>query len=251
MSQRFAIAILIATSLLASAPASAADLKVLGAGPVERPFNTLVPGFTRDTGHKAEGVFDTVGVILSMLKKGDKADIIILSPVGMDELEKAGALVAGTRIEVGRAANGLGVRAGAPAPDISTPDAVKKALLAAKTIGYVDPAVGASNGIFFASVIKKLGITDEVNKKATLFKRGHQVASALADGKVEIGNTSLTELAADKGVRVVGPLPKGIDLFTPYVAAVATASPNADAARALIAYLMRPASREQFKADGL
>src|SRR4029078_12453087 len=114
--------------------------------------------------------------------------------------------------------------------DISTPDAVKAALLKARTVGYVDPAGGATNGIFFAGVIKKLGIADEVNKKATLFKRGHQVATAVAEGKVEIGNTSLTELAADKGVRVVGTLPKGIDLSTPYVAAVAAASPNAEAA---------------------
>jgi molybdate transport system substrate-binding protein len=251
MSPRIALAILFAASLFAPSPTNAADLRILGAGPVERPFKALMPGFTRDTGHKAEGVFDTVGVILGKLKKGERADIIILSPVGMDELEKAGALVAGTRVEVGRAANGLGVRAGAPVPDISTPDAVKNTLLAARTIGYVDPAVGASNGIFFASVIKKLGIADEINKKATLFKRGHHVATAVADGKVEIGNTSLTELAADRGVQVVGPLPKGIDLFTPYVAAVATASPNADAARALIAYFMQPASRAQFKADGL
>jgi molybdate transport system substrate-binding protein len=232
-------------------PSSAADLKLLGAGPVERPFKTLVPGFTRLTGHTAEGVFDTVGVILAKLSKGERADIIILSPAGMDALEKSGSLVAGTRIEMGRAANGFGVRAGAPLPDISTLEAVKSTLLAARTVGYVDPAVGASNGIWFAGVIKRLGIADEVNGKATLFKRGHEVATALAEGRIEIGNTSLTELAADKGVRVVGPLPKGIDLSTPYIAAVAATSAHADAARALIAYLTQPASREQFKTDGL
>ena len=113
------------------------------------------------------------------------------------------------------------------------------------------PATGASNGIFFAGLIKKLGIADEVNKKAVLVMRGHIVATALAEGKVEIGNTSLTELAPHKGVRVVGPLPDPLGTVTLYVAAVASTSANADAARALIAYFMRPASREQFKADGL
>ena len=251
MSHRIAAAIGIAACLLAPTTAGTAELKVLGAGPVERPFKVLVAGFTRETGHKVEGVFDTVGVIQKRIASGEKPDIVILSPVAMDALDKSGSLVAGTRVEVGRAASGLAVRAGAPAPDISTPDALKKALLAARTVGYVDPATGASNGVFFAGLIKTLGIADEVNKKAVLFTRGHMVASALADGKVEIGNTSLTELAPHKGVRVVGPIPDPLGLVTPYVAAVATTSAHADAARALIAYFMRPVSRDQFKADGL
>jgi molybdate transport system substrate-binding protein len=251
MSHRFAVAIMIAGSLLAAAPANAADLKILAAGPIERPFHALVAGFTRETGHRAEAEFDTVGVIQKRIKAGEKPDIIILSPGAMDDLDKSGLLVAGTRIEVGRAASGLAVRAGAPVPDISTPEALRKTLLAARTVAYVDPATGANNGIFFAGLIKKLNIADEVNKKAVLVKRGHEVATTLAEGKAEIGNTSLTELAPHKGVRVIGPIPDPLGTVTSYVAAVATSSAHGDAARALIAYFMRPASREQFKADGL
>lgn len=251
MSQGVAVAILIAGSLLAAAPANAADLKILGAGPIERPFEALIAGFTRETSHRAEGAFDTVGVILKRIKAGEKPDIIVLSPGAMDELEKSGLLVAGTRIELGRAASGLAVRAGAPVPDISTPDALKRTLLAARTVAYVDPATGASNGIFFAGLITKLNIADEINKKAVLVKRGHEVATALAEDRAEIGNTSLTELAPHKGVRVVGAIPDPLGTVTIYVAAIAASSAHTDAARALLAYFMRPASREQFKADGL
>ena len=251
MAHRFASAILMATSLMAATASYGAELKVLAAGPIERPFDALLNGFTKETGHTAHGVFDTVGILQKRIMAGESPDIIILSPGAMNELEKAGLLVSGTRVEVGRAASGLGVRAGAPVPDISTPDALKKTLLTARTVAYVDPATGANNGIFFAGLIKKLGIADEVNKKAVMVVRGHMVAAALAEGKAEIGNTSLTELAPHKGVRVVEPIPDPLGTVTVYVAAVSSKSANADAARALIAYFMRPTSREQFKADGL
>src|SRR5262245_64600930 len=126
--RRIALSVLTALPLtFAAVQSDAADLKVLGAGPVEHPFKELMPAFTQATGHKAEGTFDTIGVIERKLKAGEKPDILILTAAAMDEMMKAGSLIPGSNAEVGRGTSGLAVRAGAPAPDISTPDALKRA----------------------------------------------------------------------------------------------------------------------------
>src|SRR4051794_28800420 len=252
VARRIALTMLTAIPLtFAVGQSSAAELKVLGAGPLEHTFKELMPAFTQATGHKAEGTFDTIGVIERKLNAGEKADILILTAAAMDEMTKAGSLIPGSNAEVGRGTSGLAVRAGAPAPDISTPDALKRTLIVARSVAYVDPAVGATNGIFFARLLERLGVADEVNKKATLFRRGYEVAQAVADGRAEIGNTSLTELAPHKGVTVLGPIPEPLGLVVTYVAGVSSASPNAEAARALISFLTTPEARVRFKAAGL
>jgi len=250
--RRIALSLLIAAPFaFAAAQSGAADLKVLGAGPVEHTFKELMPAFTQATGHKAEGTFDTIGVIERKLRAGEKPDVLILTSAAINEMTKAGSLILGSNAEVGRGTSGLAVRAGASVPDISTPDALKRTLIAARSVAYVDPAVGATNGIFFAQLLERLGVADEVNKKASLFRRGYEVAQAVADGHAEIGNTSLTELAPHKGLTVVGPIPEPLGLVVTYVAGVSSASPNTEAARALISFLTTPEARERFKAAGL
>ena len=250
--RRATFSILTAMSLgFAVAHTRAAELTVLGAGPVDGTFQKLVPAFTRATGHKVEATFDTVGAVQNKLKAGEKADIIILSAAAIDELDKAGALLPGSGVEVGRGMSGLAVRAGERVPDISTPDALKATLLAVRSVAYVDPAAGATTGIFFAGLLERLKIADEVNKKAVLLQRGFQVAEAVAEGRAEIGNTNLTELIPHKGVTVVGPLPEPLGLVIAFVAAVSSTSANRDPARALIAFLTSPEARAQFKAAGL
>jgi len=236
---------------LAVAPARAVDLKVLGAGPVDGTVRQLAIAFTRATGHSVEATFDTVGAVQNKLKAGETADVIILSAAAMDELDKAGALIAGSGVEVGRGMSGLAVRAGAPVPDIATADALKATLLAARSVAYVDPAAGATTGIFFARLLERLKIADEVNRKAVLVRRGFQVAEAVADGRAEIGNTNLTELIPHKGVTVVGPIPEPLGVVIPFVAAVSATSAQREPARALIAFLTSPEARAQFKAAGL
>jgi len=250
--RRATFSILTAMSLgFAVAHTRAAELTVLGAGPVDGTFQKLVPVFTRATGHKVEATFDTVGAVQNKLKAGEKADIIILSAAAIDELDKAGALLPGSGVEVGRGMSGLAVRAGERVPDISTPDALKATLLAVRSVAYVDPAAGATTGIFFAGLLERLKIADEVNKKAVLLQRGFQVAEAVAEGRAEIGNTNLTELIPHKGVTVVGPLPEPLGLVIAFVAAVSSTSANRDPARALIAFLTSPEARAQFMAAGL
>ena len=235
----------------AAARSQSAELKVLGAGPVEGTFKELVVTFARDTGHKVEGTFNTVGFLENLLKNGAKPDILILSASAMEEMEKAGSILAGTRVEIGRATSGFAVRVGAPVPDISTPETMKRTLLAARSVSYVDPAGGGTTGVHFARVLERLGIAEEVNKKAIRPNRGAQVAEAVADGRAEIGNTNLTELVPNKGVKVVGPLPDPYGLVISYVGGVTSTSANKDAARALLARLTSADARERFKAAGL
>jgi len=235
----------------AGGPAGAAELKVMGAGPLERPFEEIVATFARESGHKAAGTFNTVGWLQDKLKAGEKADILILTASAMEAMEKAGSVVAGSRIEVGRATAGFAVRAGAPAPDISTPEALKKTLISARSVSYVDPAGGGTTGIHFAAMLTRLGIAEEINRKAIRPQRGSQVADAVADGRAEIGNTNLSELVPNKGVKVIGPIPDPHGLVISYVGGIATDSPNPEAARALLAVLTSPAAREKFRAAGL
>jgi molybdate transport system substrate-binding protein len=132
-----------------------------------------------------------------------------------------------------------------------SPDAVKKTLLAARTVAYVDPAGGGTTGVFFARLLTRLGIADEINRRAIRPQRGAQVAEAVADGRAEIGDTNLTELVPHKGVKVIGPIPEPLGLVIPYVGGISSASTNREAARAFLAALTNPAAREKFKAARL
>ncbi len=252
MYRRVALSILTAIPLALSAGhAGAAEIYVVGAGAIEEPFEALSAEFSKANGHKIHAIFGPVGGMQAKLKGGEKADVIVLSTAAMDELDKAGSLVAGSRAELGRAVAGVAVRAGAPAPDISTPDAFKKALQAARTVAYTNPAAGGTAGIYMAGLLEKFGITEEIKKKALLQNSGSAVADAVANGAAEIGISFTSELLPNKGVKVVGVIPQSIGLTVSYVAALSSASKEAEPARALIAYMTRPASRDHFKEAGL
>src|SRR5437867_10251432 len=135
---------------------------------------------------------------------------------------------------------GVGVRDGAPKPDISTVDAFKRALLEAKSIVYVDPASGATSGTHFASVLQKLGIADAVKPKTKLVPGGYP-AELVAKGEVELVVHQISEIVPVKGVALVGPLPKDLQKITTYSAGLAARSAVPEAARAFIAFLARPA----------
>ena len=136
-------------------------------------------------------------------------------------------------------------------PDVATPETFKQALVAARSVAYTNPAAGGTAGIYMAGLLEKLGIADEVKKKALLQASGPAVAEAVASGTAEIGISFTSELLPKQGVKVVGPLPQSIGLVVTYAAAVASGSQQADAARALVTYMTRPASRDHFKEAGL
>ena len=133
---------------------------------------------------------------------------------------KPAARAAGSVIDLGRTVTGVAVKQGAPAPDISTPENFKQALLAARGVSYSDPAAGGSSGNYFAGLLEKLGIAEEIGKKAVLGKRGYEVAQAVVDGRAELGTTFISELLTVPGVTIIGPLPGELYFANTYTAAI-------------------------------
>jgi molybdate transport system substrate-binding protein len=228
-----------------------ADIKVMSTGAVEPMVKLFAPVFERETGHKANLNFGTAGGLRERLGKGEAADLIILPAAAMEAMDKAGKLVPGTRTDLGRTVTGIAVKDGAPAPDMSTPEAFKQALIKAKGVSFSDPAAGGSSGTYFAGLLQKMGIADEVNRKAVLGKRGYEVAQAVVDGRAEIGTTFISELLTVPGVRIIGPLPGELYFANTYTAGIPVESRQQDAAKALLRVLTNPQTRDKWVAAGL
>jgi molybdate transport system substrate-binding protein len=237
------------TTAIAGAPAQAAEVKVLSAGAVRSIVTELAKAYEKETGHTVTLAFGTVGVVRQKLA-AEPADVVIMSDTGIEETLKQGGIVAGSRTDLARTGMGVAVREGAPRPDISTPETFKQALLAAKSITYVDPAQGATSGMHFASVLQRLGIADQVKAKTTLVPGGYP-AELVAKGQVELVVHQISEIVPVKGVTLVGPLPKELQKVTVYAAGVAAKSAAPELARGFIAFLTRPAFRTKFAEAGL
>jgi molybdate transport system substrate-binding protein len=227
-----------------------AKLKVLCARSMHKVVEGINIDFARATGHAAHIMFGTVGALQAKIDAGERADVLVLSEPGIARLEAAGALVPGTRREVARTSIGVAVREGAPVPDISTPDAFKAALVAARAIAFSDAAVGGSAGVHLARLFEQMGLGETVKAKGMPQKNGGEVATRVAEGSAEIGMTLIAEIAPIKGARVIGPLPAPLGNDAVYCAAVSAQSSAVDAARAFIAALTRPDTRELWKTAG-
>lgn len=226
-----------------------AKIKVLSAGAVESMVTALGNEFARANGHELDLNFATVGALRERLSGGETADLAILSESAVAALNNL--FVAGSIKNLGRTRTGVAIRDGAPKPDISTPEAFKRALLSAKAVSYTDPKGGGSSGVFFAGVLDRLGIADQVNRNAVLKKRGYEVGHALANGEADIGTTFISELLTVKGITVVGPMPGELDNPNTYTGAIMAGSAQREPAGALLAALSDPASRVRWTAAGL
>jgi molybdate transport system substrate-binding protein len=228
--------------------ASAADLKVLTTGAMKPVLLEIVPGFQQDSKQTVSLENDTAGALVKRIQGGAAFDVVVLTPAGIDELAKAGKVSLG--VELARVGIGVMVKAGAPRPDISTVDALKRTLLAAKSVAYIDPASGGSSGIYLARLWERLGIADALKPKAKL-KQGGAVADLSVSGEAEIGFQQASEIIASPGVTLIGQLPEEIQNYTVYSGAVSTSAQSPAAAAAFIAWLRRPAMAPILQAKGL
>ncbi len=229
----------------------AAQLKLLLGGAVTESVKKIGGEFSRKTSHQLNITSNTSGALQKMMRSGEKADVLILASPAMDDMEKEHLVIPGTRFDVARGLIGVGVRAGAASPDLSSVDAFKKAVLAARSISYVDPKAGGTSGTYMAGLFQRLGIAAEVQKKTVFRTQGSEVADAVAKGDAEIGITFTSEMVTNKGVKVAGTLPDSIQLPTNYSAAIPVGAPNADAARAFLQELKTPQAQAAFKEAGL
>lgn len=231
--------------------AQAADVTVISGGAFKQVLTPLAAQYEKESGNKVTVTYRTVGQHLKLIRDGGETfDVAVLTPEAIEGLAKEGKIVPGSRADLARTGVGVVVKAGAPLPDIATVEAFKRALLAAKSVAYIDPKAGGSSGIYVAKLLEQLGIAKEVNAKAVLVQGG-EVASHIADGEAELGIHQISEILPVPGVTLVGPLPAAIQNFTVYSAGVATAAKDAEAARGLVKFLSGPHAMPIIKSKGM
>lgn len=227
-----------------------AEIKVLSAGAYKQVVLALQADFEKQTGHKLVVDNGTVGQLAKRIEDGEAFDVVVVSPGAIDELVKKGKVVAGSRVTLARVGVGVMVKEGAARPDISSVEAFKKSLLAAKSVAYIDPASGGSSGIYLNGLFAKLGILDQLKPKAKLI-HGGLVAEYIAKGEAEIGIHQISEILPVKGVTLVGPLPAEIQNYTTYAAGLGAATKVSEPAKALIKTLSGPAAEPVLKSRGM
>jgi molybdate transport system substrate-binding protein len=240
---------LLACATLAQA-ATAVELKVLSAGAFKPVLVALQPAFEQQTGHKLRIENDTAGGLQKRVSDGEAFDLVFSSPASLQAMAQAGKLVNEPPLPLARVAIGVAVRKGAPAPDVSTVDAFRAAVMNARKVAYIDPAAGGSSGIYLDRLFERWGIAPQVRAKAVLVPGG-LVATRVVDGSADLAIHQISEILAVPDAVLVGPLPAEIQNYTVYAGAVAAQAANPAAARELIAALRSAGAVEILKTKGM
>jgi molybdate transport system substrate-binding protein len=244
------IAALAIASIVGTGTAGAAEITLIAPGGIRAAIQQMIPDFERKTGHKVKGTFGSGGGTKAQVVKGDPFDVPVVQPP-LPEVVNSGNVVAASETPLAVVWVGIAVRSGAPKPDISTPEAVKKLLLGAKAIAYPNAATGAAAGVSFNETLQKLGIDEEMKPKIKIAQGGAGAMAMLAKGDVDIGLTFISEIITEPGVEVVGPLPASISTPTGLVAYLGAKAKDPEAAKALIAYLSGPEAGKIYKERGM
>jgi len=231
--------------------AGAADIRVFSSGAPAEVAKQLAAKFDQESGNRVRFTVANPAVIQQKLAAGETTDIVILPVPIIESLERAGVLRPGSRVDLARVGVGVVVREGAPLPDISSVEAVRKLLLGARSIVYPDPAGGGQTGPALARMIAQLGVDDAVKPKLTLRQAIAGGVELVARGEVEIGMFNISEVLPVKGITLVGPLPPQLQSYIVFAAAVHVGSAAPSPARDFIELMAAPAAREQWKAGGL
>ena len=239
-----AAALAIIAAFATAGAVKAEQIKVLCTIGVKPALPDLVAEFERASGHKVSIVWGNAATLKTRYLEGEQADVAVLTAAAIDDLVKAGKVTG--RVDLARSGMGFAVKAGAPKPDINSPDALKRTLLAAKSVGY--SSQGAS-GVYFVTVIERLGIAAEV--KAKHKDTAGAVGELVAAGEAEIGVQQIPELAAVPGVEVIGPFPGELQVITVFSAALDAKAKDNEAAKAFVKFISGPAAAAAYKAKGL
>lgn len=245
-------ALALACALAAASAGSAAEIKVVTSGAFTAAFLELGPEYERATHHKLVTAFGpsmgtTHNAIPVRLDRGEAIDVVIMAAPALADLIKQGKVRADSRVDLVRSSIGMAVRAGAPKPDISTVDALKRTLLAAKSIAYSDSA----SGVYLSTeLFPKLGIADQIKGKTRKIE-ADPVGGVVAKGEFEIGFQQISELRPVKGIDIVGELPPGAQRVTVFAAGIPATSKQPEAGKALIQWLASPAAYATIQKTGL
>jgi molybdate transport system substrate-binding protein len=246
------IALFAASILLFAGAAGAEEIKVMTSGAFTAAYLQLIPEFQRATHHKIVTAYgasmgDAPDSIPSRLERGEPVDVVILAAGALDQLIKQTKVVPGSRVDLVRSNIGMAVRAGAPKPDISTVEALRRTLLQAKSIAY---SASASGVYLSQEMFQRLGIADQILEKCKRIAN-EPVGAVVARGDAEIGFQQISELLPVPGIDYLGPLPPEVQKVTVFSAGIGVGAKKPDAARALIKYLASPAAVPAIKKSGL
>jgi molybdate transport system substrate-binding protein len=246
-----AIGCLLVLALCAGAPAAlAAELKVMSTVALNATLEDLKPKFERETGHKLTIIYSVIADLKKRIQDGEKADVMLLSRAALDDLQTQGKVASGSIVNVASSSVAIATRVGEPKPDISTSDALKRTLLAGKSIVYADPAKGGASGVHFAKVLERLAITDEMRPK-TMLVPGAQAAEVVSKGEAELGVAMASEIVPVAGAQLVGPLPGDLGMTLVFSAGIGSPSTETAAAKALIQFITGPAGATVIKSKGM
>jgi molybdate transport system substrate-binding protein len=224
------------------------EIKVLSSIATREAYNELLPQFERQTGHKVTTTWaGTVEIMKRMTKNADQHDLVIISTTELEELVRQDKLVAGSRVDLAKSGIGVAVRAGAPKPDIGSMDALKRALLAAKTVGYTS----GPSGVHMGQLIERMGIAGDIKPKFRSVPSGGTIGSIVASGDCEIGFQQVSELIHIPGTDYVGPLPPEAQRITVFSSGIQTGAGNPHGAKALQAFLTTEEGKAIMRKHGL
>jgi molybdate transport system substrate-binding protein len=226
------------------------EIRVLSSNILRGVLQEITPQFERATARKLKITYGPPAQIKANLTRGDRADVVLLGAPGIEDMRKEGLIAIGSRVDIATNRIGVAVRAGASKPDIGSAEAVKRTLLAAKSIVYTDPTVGGRSGIHFAKVIERLGIASQVRAKSIL-NDGSLSAELVARGEAEIAIQFISEIVPVRGAELVGPLPAELQDITVVAGAIAKNAGDPEAAKALIDFLISPSAAPAIKAKGM
>jgi molybdate transport system substrate-binding protein len=227
--------------------AQAAELTVLTSQGVVSAVRDLAPAFEKASGHKVMVSFEAGPSLMNKVNANAPADLVTHYPSAVDDLIKQGKVLAGTRTDFARGGVGLAVKSGAPKPDIGTPEAFKRAMLAAKSVAY--SRAGAS-GLYMAKLMERLGIADAMRPKTRLVD-GVPVAEIVAKGEAELGMQQINVLLPIAGVDYVGPLPGDLQDYVEFAAGVLTVSKEPEAAKAFTRFISSVEAVPLIKKSGM
>ena len=237
----------IAASLTLPAMTNAAEIRVLSTQATEEAYRELVSQFEKETGHKVSTIFTGTLDVQKRLAAGENYDMIIMAGPAIDAQIKAGKAVAGSRVDIAKSGVAVGVPSGAPKPDISTTEALKKTVLAAKSIGY---STGPS-GVYIMKLFERLGVADQVKDRLKQTPTGVFVGTIIANREVEIGFQQVSELGNFPGVDYVGPLPADVQQTTVFSSGIIVDAKEPGAAKALVKFLTTSEAGAAFKKRGM
>jgi molybdate transport system substrate-binding protein len=242
----------IAVTLISFASiAGAADIRVLSVGAVQHAIQELATEFGNETGHKVTLTVAAPVVVTQKIKDGEVFDAVIVSEPAMDRLDKEGVVNPESRVPLAKTGIGVAVRAGAPLPDLSTPETFKQALLAAKSIVYGDPSLPNQSGEKVERILVQAGLLDPLKPRLKIMPGQAASQELIAKGEVEMGLYNVSEIPEDKGLAFAGPVPALLQVATSYEGALMSDGAVPEAARAFIRFLGSHEARAKWLAAKL